>query len=292
MAIRQELAVKPVSCPLCWSQARALGAFPWEPDSNGKPPERQLSYLHLLLDCSHGGMAEAQKAVQAELPRAVSSLLHHLGSLPQRAQAYDPDYFSEPASAAGQLRLSWFSARTGELLQGRALSRADERFLTERLSLVLPFSGALFDRQAQEAMPLSYALGCLFDKCALPHKRQRPLADIWAAGARSWLRRVQDAYSSACSEELVAAFQPGVLRQAGKHGFWPTSHKAADTCGCVQPPLELVVLLGLGCGVRSPSDLDMPLDAEQWEAEEGEGEEEEEEAEAQPAPEPEEEGEA
>jgi hypothetical protein len=248
----------------------------WQPDSDGKPLERQLSYLHLLTDCCHPGMAEVQRRVREELPGAVHSLLSFITGLPAHASEYDPDYYTAPSILASVMQAELFAQ--GKL---RApLSTEDQRFLTERMSLVLPYSGALFTAEAADSMPVSAQLGKLFELCLLPKSSLRPLANSWTGRAQAWLGRVQAAYAAACDEEAAGILNASSLAQAGQTLFWPFSEQAArQRAGCLQPPLALVVALALGCGVRSPPDLDYKEGLEDAAAEDSDGSSSEEESE-------------
>jgi len=157
-----ELSSHPGHCPMC------------NADGRHSDDAHEDSPFHLLCECTHPAISAARGQLQAAAPPFIAKLCKSLAE----------------AGGAGNARVQAAATAAAAALAGGALdwSSADGKHVLYRMVLATPFPAAMVVAAAPAAgpLPLSLALGTLFDSVIVPtHPLRRPCG-LWALWASLW----------------------------------------------------------------------------------------------------------
>jgi hypothetical protein len=156
------------------------------------------SPFHLLCECTHPTISSARGQLQAAAPPFIAALCKSLAK----------------AGGDGNARVQAAATAAAAALVDEALdwSSADGKHVLYRMVLATPFPAAMASAAAPAAgpLPLSLALGTLFDSIILPVQPLRKPCDLWTLWASLWAHSLTAARGAVLAPAPVADAPPVV----------------------------------------------------------------------------------
>jgi hypothetical protein len=173
-------------CPMCNSEGHLLG------------PAFEDTPFHLLCECTNAVIQKTRGQLQEAAPLFIATLCESL------AKECGSDNEEVQAAAA--------SAISTVTVEDIDWSTTDGKHVLYRMVLAVPFPAAAVTAASPAAglLPISLALGTLFDSIVVPKQKLRKPCNTWALWASLWARALAAARGSVLAPAKKADAQPMV----------------------------------------------------------------------------------
>ena len=181
-----ELSSHPGHCPMC------------NADGRHSDDTHEDSPFHLLCECTHPAISAARGQLQAAALPFIAELCKSLATAGGAGNAHVQAAATAAAAALVDGALDW--------------SSADGKHVLYRMVLATPFPAAMVVAAAPAAgpLPLSHALGTLFDSIIVPIHPLRKPCGKWALWASLWAHNLTAARGAVLAPAPAADAPPVV----------------------------------------------------------------------------------